>query len=273
MLIVDAHVHLWANSKPNPGHRQVPELTGEQLIKEMDEAGVDAAVIQPPNWDPTSNEVAVEAARRHPERYAVLGWFPLDKPESRALIDGWKTRPGMLGLRFTFLLPHQQRWPSDGTMDWLWPAAEKACLVVALGAANFLPVVGEVAQRHPGLRLVIDHLGLPARMKDEAAFANLPAVLALAKHPNIAIKATGAAGYSSEPYPFRNVHLPLKAIYDAFGPERMFWGTDITRMSCSWRQCVALFTEELAFLSGRDKELVMGEALCKWLGWNLARPA
>ncbi|MGH7034339.1 MAG: amidohydrolase family protein [Stellaceae bacterium] len=271
MLIVDAHVHLWANSKPNAGHRQVPELTAEQLIAEMDEAGVDAAVIQPPNWDPTSNEVAVEAARRHPKRYAVLGWFPLDKPESRALIDGWKKRPGMLGLRFTFLLPQQQSWPTDGTMDWLWPAAEKAGLPIALGAANFLPLVGKVAEQHPGLRLVIDHLGLQARTKDAAAFANLPAVLALAKHPNIAVKATGAAGYSSEPYPFRNIHALLKAIYDAFGPERMFWGTDITRMSCSWRECVTLFTEELDFLSARDKELVMGEALCRWLGWDLVR--
>jgi hypothetical protein len=40
-------------------------------------------------------------------------------------------------------------------------------------------------------------------------------------------------------------------------------------MSCSWRECITLFTEELDFLSSRDKELVMGEALCRWLGWNL----
>jgi len=38
---------------------------------------------------------------------AILGNFPLDRPESRALIDTWKSRPGMLGLRFTFLQPHQ----------------------------------------------------------------------------------------------------------------------------------------------------------------------
>ncbi|MEO0603813.1 MAG: hypothetical protein AAF211_20415, partial [Myxococcota bacterium] len=31
-------------------------------------------------------------------------------------------------------------------------------------------------------------------------------------------------------------------IFDAFGPERMFWGTDISKMPCSWQRCVAMFT-------------------------------
>ncbi len=55
---------------------------------------------------------------------------------------------------------------------------------------------------------------------------------------------------------------------DAFGPERFFWGTDITRMPCSYRQCVTMFTEELPWLSGRDLELVMGRAVCAWIGWD-----
>ncbi len=46
------------------------------------------------------------------------------------------------------------------------------------------------------------------------------------------------------------------------------WGTDITRMPCSWRQCVTLFTEELPWLKGRDLELVMGRAVCDWPGWK-----
>src|SRR5438309_77553 len=112
----------------------------------------------------------------------------------------------------------------------------------------------------------------PPALKDDAAWATLPDMLALAKHPNVAIKATGAPSYSSQPYPFRNIHGYLRQIYDAFGPERMFWGTDITRMPCSWRQCVTLFTEELPWLSARDKELIMGRALCAWLHWKLPRP-
>ena len=48
---------------------------------------VDRAVIHPVMWDPDSNELAVEAAQAHPNRFVILGWFYLDRPESRALID------------------------------------------------------------------------------------------------------------------------------------------------------------------------------------------
>jgi predicted TIM-barrel fold metal-dependent hydrolase len=264
MLIVDAQIHLWKNSKPNPNHRQVPDYTADDALKEMGEGGVEAAVIHPPGWDPNANAIAVDAARRHPTRFAILGNFPLDRPESRSLIDGWKSQPGMLGLRFALLQPHQQTWLSDGTMDWLWPAAERAGLPVALLGPNLLQVVGRIAERHRGLKLIIDHFGRP-----DAEWSNLADLVATAKHPNVALKATGAPSYSHEPYPHRDIQGHIRKLYDAFGPERMFWGTDITRMPIAWRQCVTMFTEELPWLSAKDKELIMGRALCAWLAWNL----
>ena len=270
MLIVDAQVHIWGTGLPtNPAHRQITSFSADDLLKEMNEAGIDSAVIHPPGWDPNSNQLAIEAAGQHPDRLSILGNFPLDRPESRELVAGWKQQPGMLGLRFSFLQPHQQTWPTDGTMDWLGPAAEAAGLPVGLAAANFLPVVGQVAERYPGLRLIVDHMGRPGGKTDDAAWASLPDLLSLAKYPNVGCKATGAPSYSSESYPFANIHDHLHRIYDAFGPERMFWGTDITRMPCSWQQCVTLFTEELPWLSEGDKELIMGQAFCKWIGWDL----
>jgi hypothetical protein len=47
----------------------------------------------------------------------------------------------------------------------------------------------------------------------------------------------------------------------------MFWGTDLTRLPCSYRQAITFFTEELPWLSARDQEWVMGRAVCEWLGW------
>ena len=88
-------------------------------------------------------------------------------------------------------------------------------------------------------------------------------MLALAKLPNVGVKMSGAPSYSSEPYPYRNIHGYLRQIFDAFGPERCFWGTDITRMPCSYRQCVTMFTEELPWLKGRDLDLVMGRAVVR----------
>src|SRR5258708_37585538 len=113
-------------------------------------------------------------------------------------------------------------------MDWLWPAAERAGLPIALLAATYLPTVGQIAERHPRLKLIIDHLGRPSGTKDDAAWANLSEMLALAKHPNIAIQATGGPSYSSAPYPYRNIHDHLRRSHDALGPARMLWGTDIT---------------------------------------------
>jgi predicted TIM-barrel fold metal-dependent hydrolase len=175
----------------------------------------------------------------------------------------------MLGLRFYFNQPHEQSWPTDGTLDWLWPAAERAGVPIALAAASFLPVVGRVAERYPGLKLIVDHMGVPRATKGEASYQYQPQLLALAKHPNIAVKATGQAGYALDGYPFRSIHPHLRRVYDSFGPSRMFWGTDITRMQCSWRQCVTLFTEELPWLAGHDQELVMGRAFCDWIGWRV----
>jgi predicted TIM-barrel fold metal-dependent hydrolase len=279
MMIVDAQVHIWSNGKPtNPNHRQVDAFTKDELLKEMDAAGVDAALIHPPtSWEPKANEIAIDAARQHPDRLGILGHFPVDRPESRELVAGWKQRPGMLGLRFAFSGPGQAAWLTDGTIDWLWPAADSAGLPIALNCGDDLLKVGEVAARYPALRLLIDHLGRPrstlgflAEGKVEEAWANLPEMLALAKYANVAVKATGAPSYSREAYPYRDIHERLRQIYDAFGPQRVFWGTDITRMPCSWKECITLFTEELGWLSGADKELVMGRALCEWLDWKLA---
>ena len=141
-------------------------------------------------------------------------------------------------------------------------------------AGGHMAELGRIAERHPGLKLLIDHHGRGGgggSGTDDAAFANLGEMLALAKYPNVAVKLSGATSYSSEPYPYRNIHKYIRQIVDAFGPQRCFWGTDITRMPCSYRQCVTMFTEELPWLQGRDKDLVMGQAIIDWLGWK--RPA
>src|SRR5262249_35169775 len=116
MLIVDAQIHLWNAGNPtSPWHRQIPAYLKEDALKEMGAGGVDAAILTPHTpWDPNANELCIEAVRAHPDRFAILGNFPLDKPDSRALVDTWKQRPGMLGCRFTFIGPEPQTWPTAG---------------------------------------------------------------------------------------------------------------------------------------------------------------
>src|SRR5438094_3013547 len=254
MRIVDAQIHLWGSGLPsNMAHRQVTSFTTEEAVGLMDEGGVDAAVIHPLGWDPKSTEMALKAVRDFPGRFAILGSFPLNSPDRRALVEKWRSQPGMLGLRYGFLQEPMRGWLADGTLDWLWAAAERSGVPIAMLATDSLPHIARIAERHPGLRLTIDHLGGRGgntTLKVDAAMEHMPALIKLAQHPNVAVKATGAPGY------------------DAFGPARLFWGTDITKMPCSWRQCVTMFTEELPWLPERDKHLVMGQAVCAWWGWN-----
>jgi predicted TIM-barrel fold metal-dependent hydrolase len=270
MRIIDAQVHVWTSGTPVHVHRQVPSYSAAELLRDMDEAGVSGAVLHPPSWDVNANQVAIDAVRLAPDRLAILGFFDVTAPDARATLQSWRDTPGMLGLRFAFLKPGEEHWLSDGSMDWLWPEAERAGIPVGLLVPHRLAEVDRIAGRHPGLRLMIDHMARPRGSLDDSSFANLDELLALARHPNVAVKATGAPSYSSAPYPYRNIHPYLQRIFDSFGPQRMFWGTDITRMPCTWRQCVTLFTEELDWLRGRDLDLVMGEALCAWIGWKAA---
>ena len=273
MLIVDSQIHIWKNGKMSPHHRQAPNYSAEDALTEMAGAGVDCAVIHPPSaFGEPGNALAVEAVRSHPGRFCILGNFDLLSPDREKIVAHWRERPGMLGFRYTFNQPHEKSWWTDGSLDWFWKACEKENLRVGLLASGpNIGAFGKIAERHPGLKMHIDHIGRGggrADKKDDAAYADLGNMLALAKLPNVAVKLSGAPSTSTQPYPYRNIHQYLQQIVEAFGPERCFWGTDITRMPCSYRQCVTMFTEEMPWLKGRDLERVMGGAVVDWLGWQ-----
>ena len=115
----------------------------------MDEAGVDRVVIVPPGLN-DRNTYALEAAKRYPNRFAVMGRIPLEDPKSAALLPGWKEQPGMLGVRVTFNTPATIAWLSDGTADWFWPAAEKAGLPVMFLAFGRVDKFEPIARAPPG---------------------------------------------------------------------------------------------------------------------------
>ena len=152
MKIIDAQIHIWAQTVTPPSglHRKVSKFTAEEALKEMDEAGVDGALIHPPySWDPTSNQLALEAAKKYPDRFAVMGQFPLEDPESRKRIVGWRNQPGMMGLRWALLYPDQQKALHEGKLDWVWPAAEKEGMPVAPWPACSCRPFRKIAEAHP----------------------------------------------------------------------------------------------------------------------------
>jgi predicted TIM-barrel fold metal-dependent hydrolase len=277
-LIVDAQVHLWKAESPDwpwvPGMTpQMPEpFSIEKLVPLMTEAGVDRVVIVPPSWPGDRNDYGLEAAKRNPDRFAVMGRITLTNPQSAALLPKWREQPGMLGVRVTFTRqPGASTWLSDGTADWFWPAAEKAGLPVMFLAPGNMPALARIAERHPQLALIIDHMALSP---DIAKAGKIPEAIeqtvALAKFPNVSIKLSSSPLYSSEPYPFRDMNVHLRRCFDAFGPRRCHWGTDITNSfaKATYAQRITHFTQELDFLSEDDKDWVMGRAIVTRLGWT-----
>ncbi len=277
MFIADAQVHIWGPNTPDrpwragpvKPHREVP-LRADDLLREMDAAGVHRAILVPPSWDADRNDLVLEAARKHPDRFAVMGRLNTEAPGARGLIATWRDQPGMLGLRCSF---NRAPWTpalTEGRVDWLWEEAEKAGVPIMLMLTHaMMPLIDRIAERHPGLKLAICHFALDGSKRDEEAFRDFDQLLAVARRPNITVKASSLPVYTNDSYPYRRLHPYIRRAYDAFGPKRMFWGTDLSRLPCSYREAVTMFTEEIPWLTDEDKEWIMGRGLCEWLGWKL----
>ena len=286
MVIVDSQVHLWEAHRPDrpwpaeslaapafvavPGarpHRPEP-LGAEELLQTLDANGVQRAVIVPPSPVGDQNATGLEAAAKYPDRFAVMGRFDPATPGARERLAGWLSQPGMLGIRMTFHKPKWSGWLEPGAIDWFWADCEKLGIPIMLLAPGHLPKVARIAERHPGLALIIDHLGRMSELRDDACFADLDVMLAMARLPNVAVKVSAAPCYSTQPYPYRNLAPFLERIHQAFGPKRQLWGTDWTRLPCSYRECLDHYRHELPFLTDADKEWILGRAALELLRWR-----
>lgn len=236
----------------------------------MNDAGVDRAILVPPSLEGDRNDLCLQAAHDYPSRFAVMGRLQIDHPNALERLENMVFQPGMLGVRLTFHRDNDRPMLTNGAADWFWPAAEALSIPVMVHAPERLPQIGEIARRHPKLRLIVDHMGFARETSDERAGAGADRILALAEHPNVSVKVSAAPCYSSEPYPFRNLHEPLKRIIEGFGTRRSFWGSDLSRVLAhsTYRQAVTMFTEEMDFLSDSDLEWVMGRGILELLHWE-----
>ena len=277
MLITDAQVHVWkANTPDRPwragekSHRAVP-LEVPELLREMDAAGINRAVLVPPFLDGERNDLALAAAAEHPDRFAVMGRVDLEDPASAGKIPGWRKQPGMLGFRYSFHRPAIASLLAEDRVNWLWEGCEKAGVPIMVHVEHpVLYQVDRVAARYPGLKLALCHMSIPMRKKDDEAFKDLDKLLALAKRPNVSVKVSALPCYTNETYPYRGLHPHVRRVYDAFGARRMFWGSDFSRLPAhaTYRQTLEMFTKEMSWLSAADLEWIMGRALNTWLDWK-----
>lgn len=275
MPTIDAQVHCYERNHPGrPWHEVLagpPEVTGDDMIKAMDAVGVDGALLVSVftmyRWD-ASYALAVQKA--HPDRFGVIKPVDPTDPKVAETIAEWAAIDGTVAIRI-MMRPDVSNDAADPGLNRVLAAAAKHDLPVNLLCWGRLEQAGQMAARNPDTQIVIDHLGLHQPFAPPAPpqpWADLPKLVALAAHKNIAVKITGACTLSHQAFPYKDIWDPLARIFDSFGLDRCLWGTDWTRAVglLTYKQGVEAFrvTDRL---SDSDRALLMGGSLQKVYGW------
>jgi predicted TIM-barrel fold metal-dependent hydrolase len=276
MPVIDAQVHCYERNHPGRPWTAVlhgpPEVTGPDMIKAMDEVGVDGALLVSVYTMYRFDEsYAVAVQKAYPGRFGVIKPVNANDPKVEDTITEWAAMDGTVAIRIMFT-PDISPDAADPGINRVLAAAAKHDLPVNLLARGRLEQVGQLAKRNPNTTLVIDHLGLEQPFVPPAPrqpWVELPKLLALAPHPNIMVKISGACTLSHEKYPFRDIWDPLESIFEAFGLGRCMWGTDWTRAVnlLTYKEGVDSFrvTDRL---TDSDRAVLMGGSLQKIYGWS-----
>jgi predicted TIM-barrel fold metal-dependent hydrolase len=276
MPTIDAQVH--AYERNHPGRPWVgtlygpTEVTGDQMVAAMDAVGVDGAVLVSPfsmyRYDAS---YAREVYAAHPNRFGLVKPVDPTDPAVADTIADWAATKGTVGIR-VFLRDNASPDPADPAINHVLAMAAQHSLPVNLACTGRLDQAGGLASRNPNTQMVIDHLGLPQPQVPPVPaqpFADLPKLLALAAHANIAVKISGACTLSHEAFPYTDLWDPLFRIFDAFGFGRCLWGTDWTRAvgMLTYKEGVEAFrvTDRL---SDSDRAALMGETLARVYNWS-----
>jgi predicted TIM-barrel fold metal-dependent hydrolase len=277
MLTIDAQVHAYERNHPGrPWHGVLagpPEVTGDQMVAEMDAAGVDGAILVSPfamyRYDAS---YALEVHKRHPGRFALVK--PVDPADAgvEEIIADWKRTPGCVGVRMLLARSGLATDPADPGLNRVLATAARLSLPVNLHIAGRLDQGIELIRRNPDTQIIVDHLGLAqpyAPPPPAEPWAELPKVLTLAAHRNVAMKISGACTLSREPYPYNDIWDPVCRMIDAFGIDRCLWGTDWTRTVklLTFKQGVDAF-RATACISESDKAKLMGANTARLYGWS-----
>lgn len=279
MPTIDVQVHAYERDHPGRPWAAVlhgpPEVTGDDMVAAMDAVGVDGALLVSPftmyRYDAS---YAIEVYTAHPDRFRLIKPVDPNDPGVAETIADWAATKGTVGIRI-MMRDGVSTDPADPGLNRVLAAAARHSLPVNLMCTGRLEQAGQLAARNPNTKLIVDHLGLRQPHQPPAPaqpWAELPKLLALAAHANIAVKISGACTLSHEPFPYKDIWDPLFRIFDAFGFDRCMWGTDWTRAVgvLTYKQGVDAFrvTDRL---SASDRAALMGDTLQRVYNWTLSK--
>lgn len=264
-MAVDAHVHFWRIGR-NDCAWPPPELTAihrdflpEDWRREADAAGIDAAIAV--QSQPSERDTAwlLELARDDARIAGVVGWVDLAAPDAADRIVVLAGNPKLRGLR-----PMLQDLPED---DWilqssLTPAIEAmiahGLCFDALVKPRHLPHLLRFAERHPALRIVIDHASKPdiARGAVDPWRAQLAELAGL---PNVSCKLSGLVTEAGDAWHPGELRPYVEHLLATFGPRRLLWGSDwpVVNLAADYARWFDL-ADALTGLAGDDHAALFG---------------
>jgi predicted TIM-barrel fold metal-dependent hydrolase len=273
MIIVDTHMHPWTTDweqypfAPPEATMKRPEEpnTAEEIVEMTERQAVDFTVLVQVRYYGWDNRYLADCLRRFPGRFAAQGLIDPRDPAAADRLAYWMQEHGLAGMRLSPSYDRQADWLNSPGSYPLWRRAEE------LGAVfNFLireeqlPELGEMAARFPGVPVVVDHMGYPDIAGDTAKLVRL------ARLPNVHVKVTEFYNHSkTREYPYADVLPTVRRVYDAFGPQRLMWGTGFVHGErvgrIPYAQELELIREHVPFFRPADQEWILGRtALSLW---------
>jgi predicted TIM-barrel fold metal-dependent hydrolase len=261
--MIDAHVHVWTLDaerypwQPTLKHVPIPTAaaTAEDLLAEMDGAGVEVAVLVQPSvygWD---NSYLCDSLDRHPGRFAGVCLVDPRSELAAADLRHWCAERGCRGLRVNLVGgPEDASWILGDLQAQLFGAARELGIAVELQTLpSHVDAVCELARGFEAVTFVIDYLGGAAFHDGTGA----PAAERLAREPNIGFKLLSLSQDSREPFPFADLFPLYERAAAAFGANRMVFGTDFphARERSDYGESVR-WLEALPFLGPAERALV-----------------
>jgi len=275
--VIDSQVHAYERNGPErPWHGTLEgpdEVTGDDMVAAMDAVGVDGALlVSPYSMYRYDASYALQVYAKHPGRFGLIRPFDAESEATADEMADWTGRPGVVGARI--MLTYGEYDADHPGLSRILAAGGRAGVPVNIMGSGQLPLVRELARRHPGTQVVVDHVGLAQPFQPPAPpepFADLANVLSLAELDNVAIKISGACTLSHEPFPYADIWEPLARIFDAYGFSRCMWGTDWTRAVrlLTYEQGVEAFRVTDGLTDG-ERASLMGGSLAKIYGWSPA---
>jgi len=273
--IVDTHMHVWSNnlarfpfSHPyNPGFKPQPIAgTAEMLLQEMDQYGIDYAVLVQPIWLGWNNSYLAECIKTWPRRFRAHGLIDPQGPDRADKLEYWMRRHGFSGMRFSpIYYEGREDWLDAESSVPLWRKAEELHAVFNFFITTHqLPRLENMVRRFPAVNVVIDHFARVNLRRPDAA-VEFEKLLKLASYPNVWAKVTELQIISTTAeYPFRDTFPWVKRLYDAFGPDRLLWGTGFPGAARAQdgrlplEKELRLMRTEIPFFTHDDRQKILG---------------